>query len=136
MDRLGRSLAHLAQVLGEMNDQGTALIATSQGIDTSISNPAAKLQMHVLMAVAEFEREIIRERTKAGLAVAKARLEKVGRRLGRKPIAWTAEQRKIIETWQGTTSRLAAALGCSVGTAHAAICKSKELYQGEIWASE
>src|SRR3989442_15343287 len=54
LDRLGRSLQHLAQLIGELETNGTALVASSQGIDTSESNPAGRLQMHVLAAVAEF----------------------------------------------------------------------------------
>src|SRR5260370_21030914 len=71
LDRLGRSLQHLAQLIGEFEAHGTALLATSQGIDTSESNPAGRLQMHVLAAVAEFERSVIRERINAGLAAAR-----------------------------------------------------------------
>ena len=73
LDRLGRSLAHLAQVIGEFQINRVALICTSQGIDTSASNPAAQLQLNILCAVAEFEREIIRERVNAGLKAARAR---------------------------------------------------------------
>ncbi len=79
LDRLGRSLQHLAQLIGEFETHGTALVATSQGIDTSESNPAGRLQMHVLAAVAEFERSVIRERINAGLAAAKERGAKLGR---------------------------------------------------------
>ena len=69
LDRLGRSLAHLAQVISEFAAHNVALVVLSQGIDTSASNPAARLQLNVLCAVAEFEREVIRERVNAGLAV-------------------------------------------------------------------
>lgn len=79
LDRLGRSLAHLAQLIAELTANSVALICTSQGIDTSDSNPAGRLQLGVLMAVAEFEREIIRERVNAGLAAARARGAKLGR---------------------------------------------------------
>ena len=79
LDRLGRSLQHLAQLIGEFESHGTALIATSQGIDTSESNPAGRLQMHVLAAVAEFERSVIRERINAGLAAARENGVKLGR---------------------------------------------------------
>jgi len=79
LDRLGRSLQHLAQLIGEFEAHGTALIATSQGIDTSETNPAGRLQMHVLAAVAEFERSVIRERINAGLAAARDRGAKLGR---------------------------------------------------------
>ena len=54
-------------------------VVPSQGIDTSASNPAARLQLNVLCAVAEFEEEVIRERVNAGLAVAKAKGVRLGR---------------------------------------------------------
>ena len=79
LDRLGRSLQHLAQLIGELETHGTALIASSQGIDTSESNPVGRLQMHVLAAVAEFERSVIVERINAGLAAARDRGAKLGR---------------------------------------------------------
>lgn len=79
LDRLGRSLQHLAQLIAEFEAHGTALIATSQGIDTSDKNPAGLLQMHVLAAVAEFERSVIRERINAGLAAARDRGAQFGR---------------------------------------------------------
>jgi putative DNA-invertase from lambdoid prophage Rac len=79
LDRLGRSLPHLAQIVSELSGNGTALICTSQGIDTSDTNPAGRLQLGVLMAVAAFEREIIRERVNAGLVAARARGAKLGR---------------------------------------------------------
>ena len=79
LDRLGRSLQHLAQLISEFERHGTALVATSQGIDTSSSNPAGRLQMHVLAAVAEFERSVIVERINAGLAAARDRGATLGR---------------------------------------------------------
>jgi DNA invertase Pin-like site-specific DNA recombinase len=83
LDRLGRSLQHLAQLIGELETHRTALIATSQGIDTSETNPAGRLQMHVLAAVAEFERSVIRERINAGLAVAREHGTRSGKPFGR-----------------------------------------------------
>ena len=79
LDRLGRSLAHLAQMIGEMAAHRTALVIPAQGIDTSDSNPASQLQLNILMAVAEFEREIIRERVNSGLRAARARGAILGR---------------------------------------------------------
>jgi DNA invertase Pin-like site-specific DNA recombinase len=61
------------QLIGELEAHGTALVASSQGIDTSESNPTGRLQMHVLAAVAEFERSVIMERINAGLTAARAR---------------------------------------------------------------
>ena len=68
---LGRSLSHLAQLIDEFSAHKVALVVPAQGIDTSEGNPAGELQLHILCAVAEFEREIIRERVNAGLAAAK-----------------------------------------------------------------
>ena len=82
LDRLGRSLVHLAQIVAELDSYGTALVCPSQGIDTRADNPAGRLQMHVLMAVAEFERSLIRERTNAGLKAAKERGVTLGRPKG------------------------------------------------------
>jgi DNA invertase Pin-like site-specific DNA recombinase len=79
LDRLGRSLQHLAQLIGELKTYRTALVSTSQGIDTSESNSASRLQMNVLLAVAEFERDAIIERINAGLAAARDRGVKLGR---------------------------------------------------------
>jgi len=82
LDRLGRSLTHLAVMVGEFQTRNVGLICTSQGIDTSTPNPVAQLQLGVLMAVAEFERALIKERTIAGIAVAR----KHGKRIGRPPL--------------------------------------------------
>ena len=79
LDRLGRSLPHLAQIVGELTTHRVALICPSQGIDTSGMNPASQFQLNILMAVAEFERSIIQERVAAGLEAARARGVKLGR---------------------------------------------------------
>lgn len=89
LDRLGRSLTHLALILDELNRLKVPLIASSQGIDTSDDNPAGRLQLGVLMAVAEFERGIIKERVNAGLAAARQR----GVQLGRPPTI----NRRVVE---------------------------------------
>jgi putative DNA-invertase from lambdoid prophage Rac len=125
LDRLGRSLVHLVQVIGELAEHGVALVCPDQGIDTTDSNPAGRLQMHVLAAVAEFERELIKDRTRAGLAAARAR----GSKLGRPRFVMTPEGREVLDAWitrvrsqeaqPMTIAALAEKLGCSVGTAHA-----------------
>ncbi len=79
LDRLGRSLTHLVKIIDELGLLRIPLICTSQGIDTSDDNPAGRLQLNVLSAVAQFEREIIRERVNAGLANAKAKGQILGR---------------------------------------------------------
>jgi putative DNA-invertase from lambdoid prophage Rac len=113
LDRLGRSLQHLAQLVGEFEAHGTALIATSQGIDTSETNPAGRLQMHVLAAVAEFERSVIRERINAGLAAARERGAQLGR--PRKLHKHRAAVRKLMK--RGISGRrIAAKLKIPVGS--------------------
>jgi len=79
LDRWGRSLAHLVQSIQELSGLGIRFIAVTQNIDTDESNPMARLLLHLMGAFAEFEREMIRERTLAGVRAAKAR----GKRLGR-----------------------------------------------------
>jgi DNA invertase Pin-like site-specific DNA recombinase len=64
MDRLGRSLPHLAQIISEFDHYGVALICTSQGIDTSADNPAGRLQMHVLTGQARCPCKFPNERGK------------------------------------------------------------------------
>jgi DNA invertase Pin-like site-specific DNA recombinase len=79
LDRLGRSLSHLVQVLGEFAAHKVALIVPGQGISTSLRNPASALLLNMLAAIAQFEHSIIVERVNAGLAAAKARGVKLGR---------------------------------------------------------
>lgn len=71
MDRLGRSLPHLLSIMTELRALKIGVIAMSQGLDTSEENPAADLLFKLLAIFAEFERELIVERTRAGMAHAK-----------------------------------------------------------------
>jgi DNA invertase Pin-like site-specific DNA recombinase len=95
MDRLARSLSHFAQIVAEFDKYGVALVCPGQGIDTSKSNPAGRLQMHVLAAVAEFERSLIVERTKAGLAAARAR----GVKLGKPSKRLVPDHESVVRKW-------------------------------------
>src|SRR5690348_11064921 len=79
IDRFGRSVLHLNQQLAALNSYGVRFIATSQSLDTDQSNPTSRLLLQILASVAEFEREMIRERTLAGLRVARANGKHVGR---------------------------------------------------------
>jgi DNA invertase Pin-like site-specific DNA recombinase len=79
LDRIGRSLVHLALIIEELGRLNVPMVFTSQGIDTSDVNPAGRLQLGVLMAVAEFERANIRERTRVGQAAARERGSVFGR---------------------------------------------------------
>src|SRR5215475_721834 len=77
LDRLGRSLRHLVLLMEELQQLGVALVSLGEGLD--LSTPAGRLQAGLLAAVAQFERERIRERVVSGLQRAKAQ----GKRLGR-----------------------------------------------------
>ena len=81
LDRLGRNLRHLVTLLEELQSLGVTFVSMCEGIDCT--TPAGKLQLHILAALAEFERERIRERVLAGLARARTQ----GRRLGRPKVA-------------------------------------------------
>jgi putative DNA-invertase from lambdoid prophage Rac len=65
LDRLGRNLRHLILLLDELTAVGVGFVSLNEGIDTT--TPAGRLQLHVLGAIAEFERERVRERVRAGL---------------------------------------------------------------------
>ncbi len=78
LDRLGRSLSHLIRLVDTFGSLGVDLVSLNDpGLDTTA--PSGRLIFHVMGAVAEFERDLIRDRTRAGLAAAKRR----GKRLGR-----------------------------------------------------
>jgi DNA invertase Pin-like site-specific DNA recombinase len=64
-DAVGRSLVHCVSGIQDLASMGIRFIATSQGLDTDESNPASKLPMHILAAVAQFERVLIREHVAA-----------------------------------------------------------------------
>src|SRR3954463_8050128 len=84
LDRLGRSLKHLITLLDELQSLGVAFVSLAEGIDAT--TPAGKLQMHILGAIAEFERGRIRERVLAGLQRARAQGKRLGRPKSRLPI--------------------------------------------------
>jgi DNA invertase Pin-like site-specific DNA recombinase len=85
LDRLGRSLRHLIDIVAELEGRGVALKSLTEAIDTS--TPGGKLVFHVFAALAQFERELIVERTHAGLTAARAR-----GRVGGRPTVWTPEK--------------------------------------------
>ncbi len=73
LDRLGRSLKYLIEVITALNERGVGFKSLTEQIDTTTSG--GKLIFHVFGALAEFERDIIRERTQAGIAAARARAD-------------------------------------------------------------
>lgn len=106
LDRLGRNLKHLITLLDELQAVGVGFVTLGEGIDTT--SPSGRLALYVLGAIAEFERERIRERVIAGLRRAKAQ----GRRLGRPRKVPTA-----IDVPGGSVRAAAAVWGVSKTTA-------------------
>lgn len=90
LDRLGRSLKHLIETVTALDERGVGFRSITESIDTT--TPGGKLIFHVFGALAEFERDLIRERTRAGLAAARAR----GRRGGR-PVKLDAGQQALVK---------------------------------------
>lgn len=80
LDRLGRSLKNLLELVTELDTRGVGLRSLTDAIDTT--TPQGRLILNIFGSLAEFERDLIRERTKAGLESARARGRKGGRRSG------------------------------------------------------
>jgi DNA invertase Pin-like site-specific DNA recombinase len=101
LDRLGRSLSHLIRVVEQLGSVGVDLISLNDpGLDTTA--PSGRLIFHVMGAVAEFERDLIRERTRAGMRAAKRRGKRIGRPRANVPLAGArrllAQGRSLSET--------------------------------------
>jgi DNA invertase Pin-like site-specific DNA recombinase len=110
LDRLGRSLRHLLEVLADLQALGISFVSLGEGID--LGTPAGRLQLHILAALSEFERARIQERVKAGMARATAQ----GVRFGR-PRKRLSEA--VLAPLRGLPVREAAKrLGVSPATAH------------------
>jgi DNA invertase Pin-like site-specific DNA recombinase len=91
LDRLGRSLKHLIDTFSWLQARSIGFKSLTESIDTT--TPGGKLIFHIFGALAEFERDLIQERTRAGPAAARSR----GKRGGR-PAALDANQRKLLQT--------------------------------------
>jgi putative DNA-invertase from lambdoid prophage Rac len=117
LDRFGRSVRNCLDGIESLRAHGVRFLAVSQSIDTDESNPTARLLLHILASVAEFERELIRERVRAGIRNAKHR----GKQLGRKRVVF--DRSKAVEMHLAGTSirEIAAVLGVGVGTIHRAV---------------
>jgi DNA invertase Pin-like site-specific DNA recombinase len=89
LDRLGRSLSHLIETVASLEQAGVGFRSLTEQIDTT--TPGGKLVFHIFGALAEFERNLIKERTQAGLMAARAR----GRRGGKPKAAALNTPRKV-----------------------------------------
>jgi DNA invertase Pin-like site-specific DNA recombinase len=108
LDRFGRSLAHVVTAVQELHERGVAFVSLKEGLD--LSTAAGRLQLHVLSALGEFERERLIERTRAGLA----RARRQGTRLGRRPVRLTSAQ--LADVAHLSVRDAAHQLGVSVNT--------------------
>lgn len=77
LDRLGRSLSHLVEIVADLNQKGIQFCSITEGFDTT--TPAGKMIFHIIASLAEFERDLIKERVTAGIAAAQSRGTHCGR---------------------------------------------------------
>jgi DNA invertase Pin-like site-specific DNA recombinase len=112
LDRFGRSLKHLVNALAELEALGVSFISLRDNLD--LSTPSGRLMFAVIAAMSEFERDLIRERVKAGIANAKAK----GRRVGRKPKSLDAARLAALRSNGHTIRQIAGLLDCSTGLVH------------------
>ena len=121
LDRLARSLRHLIDIADDLNRRGVALKSITESIDTT--TPSGRFMFNILGALSSMEREIIVERTRAGLIAAAAR----GRRMGGRPAALDASKIRAAKAMlaSGTMSAIEVArqLGCSRPAHCIAICR-------------
>ncbi len=94
LDRLGRSLPHLIETIGVIGDRGAGFRSVTESIDTTTAG--GRLYFHMMGALAEFERSLIIERTRAGMKAAKARGVEVGRKRVLTP-AQISHARQLVE---------------------------------------
>ena len=117
LDRLGRSLSNLIEVLKTIEDKGAGFVSLNEAIDTT--SAGGRLVFHMMAALAEFERSLIVERTQAGLSAAKAKGVKLGRRKKLTPRQIT-HGRALLEAGE-TRHAVAQSLGVSRATLYRAL---------------
>jgi len=110
LDRLGRSVAHLVETVSMLDARGVGFVSLTEAIDTTTAG--GRLLLHLFASLAEFELELIRERTAAGLIAARER-----GRVGGRPTVMTPEKRaaagELLAKPDATTASVARALGVS-----------------------
>jgi DNA invertase Pin-like site-specific DNA recombinase len=114
LDRLGRSLRHLVDMITGLADRGIGFRSLQESIDTT--TPGGKLVFHVFAALAEFERDLVRERTGAGLAAARAR-----GRCGGRPSVLTGHKLQVAREMYASGEYTVAAIAKTLGVSRASI---------------
>jgi DNA invertase Pin-like site-specific DNA recombinase len=117
-DRFARSLRQLVNALAEFDALGIHFISLHEGVDTS--TPNGRLVFGIFASIAEFERELIRDRVRSCLAAAKAK----GKRLGRPRVAVDASKVAALRATGQSYASIAAALGVGEGTVRRAVLAS------------
>jgi DNA invertase Pin-like site-specific DNA recombinase len=120
LDRLARSTQHLLEIVARLTQKGANLRVLNIGLDTS--NPTGKLMLTLLGAIAEFERELMLERQRDGIAAAKAE----GKYKGRQPTAMTKAPEILQLISQGKTrQQVATELGVGVASVYRVLAQQK-----------
>jgi DNA invertase Pin-like site-specific DNA recombinase len=118
-DRFARSLRQLVNALAEFDALGIQFVSLHEGVDTS--TPNGRLIFGIFASIAEFERELIRDRVRSGVAAAKAR----GKRLGRPPRGLDPTQIAVLRAQGQSWRQIARQLKVGVATARAAFLRSR-----------
>lgn len=121
LDRLGRSLPHLIHLVETLQARGCEFVSLTEAIDTT--SAGGRLVFHIMGALAEFERALIIERTKAGIAAARRRDQHLGRPRALSP-AQVAHARAQIEAGAQTTASMARLMDVSKATLWRALRKA------------
>ncbi len=120
-DRFARSLRQLVNALEEFRSLGIEFISLHEGVDTS--TPNGRLVFGIFASIAEFERELIRDRVKSGIAAARSK----GKRLGRPRVSVDAARIAVLRASGRSWPQIAAELGVSVGTVFQAARKLSKI---------
>lgn len=127
LDRLGRSLPHLVEIVKDLAEREVGFRSLQDPVDTT--TPGGHLVFHIFAALAEFERDLIRERTHAGLAAARARGRVGGRKRALTP-AQVEMARELLADRQRDVASLAATFGVNRATLYRAL-RTAEAAAGE-----
>lgn len=119
LDRLGRSVQHLVATVADLGRRGVELRSLNEGIDTTTAT--GRLTFHIFAAVAEFEADLIRARTVAGLDAARAR-----GRVGGRPSVMTADRRAAVDELLALPGATVASVARSLGVSRASIYRYRE----------
>jgi DNA invertase Pin-like site-specific DNA recombinase len=126
LDRLGRSLRHLVNTIADLEAVGVGFVSLRDNLD--FSTPAGRLMFAVIGAMAQFERDLIRERTKAGIAQARRK----GKAIGRPRVAVNASTIASLRAEGASWNAIVKKTGVSMGTAQRAVASLPKKVSGNV----